>query len=109
MSKVYVVNGSTTTMYDDSTDFATASVHTTISGAVKGLRAEIESRCVALKENLMEQFNDENYADDFDGYNTFEEFWEDWIKDYTCTPTYWSYDTDDLSITVYIKEVELSN
>ena len=108
MNKVYVVNGSTN-LYDDDINFNTASVHTTMNGAAKGLRAEIENRCIALKENFMEQFSDENYAEDFDGYDSFDEFWEDWIKDYTCTPTYWCYNTDVLSITVYIKEIELSN
>ena len=107
MNKVYVVNGITTTLYDDGTDFNTASVHTTESGAIKGLRAEIDNRCACIKEDYMEQFNDEDYAEDFDGYDTFEEFWDDWVKDNTCTPTYWCYSTDELMITIFVKEVEL--
>lgn len=107
MEKVFVVNGITTTMYDDGTDFNTASVHTTEDGARKGLRAEIDNRCACIKEDYMAQFNDEDYAEDFDGYDTFDEFWDDWVKDNTHTPKYWCYSTDELSISVYIQEVEV--
>ena len=109
MDKVYIVNCETITLYDDGTDFDTSSVHTTKDGAIAGLRNAIESRCVFLKDNYKLQFDDEDYADDFDGYDTFDEFWEDFIKDNMSTFDYWSYSTDELTINIYIKEVELSN
>lgn len=110
MNKVYIVNCETITLYDDSTDFDTASVHTTKDGAIAGLRNAIESRCVVLKDEFKLHFNDEDYADDFDGYDTFEEFWEDFIKDNMYTSDYWSFSNDDgLTINIYIKEIELSN
>lgn len=107
MEKVFVISGMTTTMYDDGTDFNVASVHATEDGAKKGLRAEIDNRCACIKEDYMEQFNDEDYAEDFDGYDTFEEFWDDWVKEHTCTSDYWRYDTDELSIVVFVKAVEV--
>lgn len=110
MNKVYIVNCETITLYDDSTNFDTASVHTTKDGAIAGLRNAIESRCVVLKDEFKLHFNDEDYADDFDGYDTFDEFWEDFIKDNMYTSDYWSFSNDDeLTINIYIKEMELSN
>jgi hypothetical protein len=84
--------------------------HVTKDGAIAGLRNAIESRCVGLKDNFMLHFNDEDYADDFDGYDTFDEFWEDFIKDNMYTSDYWTFSNDDdLTINIYIKEMELSN
>lgn len=107
MGKVFVVNGVTDTLYDDGIEYATASVHTTEDGALIGMRKEIDRRCEVLKDDLRSQFNDEDYAEDFDDYDTFEEFWDDWVKDSTHTPKYWCYSTDELSISVYIQEVEV--
>ena len=108
MNEVYIVNGETNTLYDDGCTFDTASVHTTLDGAIAGMRKEIETRCAFLKDDYKLQFEDEDYADDFDGYDTFDDFWEDFIKDYTHTQMYWSYSTDELTISVYIKKLELT-
>lgn len=104
-NKVYVVK-SQVISYDDA--FSTIEgVNRTLAGAKERLLKVVEIMCANIKESSNENFNDEDYADDFDGYNSFEEFWDDWVKDSTHTPKYWCYSTDELSISVYIQEVEV--
>lgn len=107
MEKIFVVNGVTDTLYDDGIECTTASAHTTEDSALIGMRKEIDRRCEFLKNELRSQFNDKDYADDFEGYDTFDEYWDDWVKKSTHDPKYWSYSNDELSINIYVQEVEL--
>ena len=109
MEKVFVVNGVTDSLYDDGIECTIASVHTTENGALIGMRKEIDRRCEFLKDDLRDKFNDEDYAEDFDGYDTFDEFWDNWVENnfLLSDPKYWSYSNDELSINVYVQEVEV--
>lgn len=109
MEKVFVVNGVTDSLYDDGIECKTASVHTTENGALIGMRKEIDRRCEFLKNELQDKFNDEDYADNFDGYDTFDEYWDDLVKNNFLLhdPKYWSYSNDEISINIYVQEVEL--
>ena len=78
MEKVYIVEGQTIS-YDETTT-EIEGVHTTEEGARKGLREEIDSLCEDIKNDLFDKFNDEDYAEDFEGYETFEEYWDDWVN-----------------------------
>ena len=107
MDKVYIVNGETIGFED--TYSAIAGVHTTEEGARKRMREEIDSRCVGIKDDLEDKFNDEDYAEDFEGYETFEEYWNDWVDENFVTSDFWRYsDETDFTYVVYItaKEIE---
>lgn len=103
MEKVYIVEGQTIS-YDD-TFSAIAGVHTTEEGARKRLREEIDSRCESVKDLLEDNFNDEDYAEDFEGYETFEEFWVDWVNEHFVTKNFWRYsDETDYTYEVFLTE-----
>ena len=107
MDKVYIVEGQTI-RYDD-TYSAVAGVHTTEEGARKRMREEIDSRCEGIKDDLEDKFNDEDYAEDFEGYETFEEYWNDWVDENFVTSDFWRYsDETDFTYIVYLttREVE---
>ncbi|MBO5956500.1 MAG: hypothetical protein J6Q39_02985 [Bacteroidales bacterium] len=107
MDKVYIVNGETIGFED--TYSAIAGVHTTEEGARKRMREEIDSRCVGIKDQFEEQFNDEDYAEDFEDYETFEEFWTDWVNSNFVTMDYWRYsDETDFTyvVTIVTRKVE---
>lgn len=107
MDKVYIVEGQTIGFED--TYSAIAGVHTTEEGARKRMREEIDSRCIGIKDQFEAQFNDEDYAEDFEDYETFEEFWADWVGSNFVTSDYWRYsDETDFTYVVYIttKEIE---
>ena len=78
MKKVYIVEGQKIS-YDETTT-EIEGVHTTEEGARKGLREEIDSLCEDIKNDLFDKFNDEDYAEDFEGYETFGEYWDDWVN-----------------------------
>ena len=101
MDKVYIVEGQTIG-YDD-TYSAIAGVHTTEESARKRMREEIDSRCVGIKDDLEDKFGDEDYAEDFEGYETFEEYWNDWVDENFVTKNFWRYsDETDLTYIVYL-------
>ena len=101
MDKVYIVEGQTIGF--DDTYSAIAGVHTTEEGARKRMREEIDSRCIGIKDQFEEQFNDEDYAEDFEDYETFEEFWTDWVDGNFVTMDYWRYsDETDFTYVVSI-------
>ena len=107
MDKVYIVNGSTIDIED--TYSAIAGVHTTEEGARKRMREEIDSRCAGIKDDLEDKFNDEDYAEDFEDYETIEEYWNDWVDENFVTRNFWRYsDETDLTYIVYLtaREVE---
>lgn len=101
MDKVYIVNGETIGFED--TYSAIAGVHTTEEGARKRMREEIDSRCIGIKDQFEEEFNDEDYAEDYEDYETFEEFWADWVDNHFVTKNFWRYsDETDFTYVVSI-------
>ena len=108
MEKVYIVEGQTID-YND-TFSAIAGVHTTEEGARKRMYEEIDSRCEIVKELLEDNFNDEDYAEDFEGYETFEEFWVDWVNEHFVSKNFWRYsDESDYTYVVSIIEKNLED
>lgn len=103
MEKVYIIEGRTTT-YDDVYGGVVA-VNATEEGARKRMYKEIDSRCESVKELLEDNFNDEDYAEDFEGYDTFEEFWADWVDKHFVTQNLWRYsDETDYTYEVFLTE-----
>lgn len=103
MEKVYIIEGRTTT-YDE-VNGGVAAVNATEEGARKRMYEEIDSRCESVKELLEDNFNDEDYAEDFEGYETFEEFWSDWVNEHFVTQNLWRYsDESDYTYEVFLTE-----
>ena len=108
MEKVYIVEGQTIS-YDETTT-EIEGVHTTEEGARKGLREEIDSLCEDIKNDLFDKFNDEDYAEDFEGYETFEEYWDDWVNEHFVAENFWRYsDETDFTYVVSIIEKNLED
>ena len=103
MEKVYIIEGQTTT-YDDVYGGVVV-VNATEEGARKRMYEEIDSRCESVKELLEDNFNDEDYAEDFEGYETFEEFWADWVNEHFVTKNFWRY-SDETDYTYVVSLVE---
>ena len=103
MEKVYIVEGQTISCDETITEIE--GVHTTEEGAKKALREEIDSLCENINSDLYDKFNDEDYAEDFEGYETFEEFWEDWVYEHFVTQNLWRYsDETDYTYEVFLTE-----
>ena len=108
MEKVYIVEGQTISCDETITEIE--GVHTTEEGARKGLREEIDSLCEDIKNDLFDKFNDEDYAEDFEGYETFEEYWDDWVSENFVTKNFWRYsDETDFTYVVSIIEKNLED
>ena len=108
MEKVYIVEGQTIS-YDETTT-EIEGVHTTEEGARKGLREEIDSLCEDIKNDLFDKFNDEDYAEDFEGYETFEEYWDDWVNEHFVAEDFWRYsDESDYTYVVSLIEKNLED
>ena len=103
MEKVYIVEGQTIS-YDETTT-EIEGVHTTEEGARKGLREEIDSLCEDIKNDLFDKFNDEDYAEDFEGYETFDEYWDDWVSENFVTKNFWRY-SDETDFTYIVSIIE---
>ena len=103
MKKVYIVEGQTIS-YDETTT-EIEGVHTTEEGARKGLREEIDSLCEDIKNDLFDKFNDEDYAEDFEGYETFEEYWDDWVNEHFVAGDFWRY-SDETDYTYVVSLIE---
>ena len=103
MEKVYIVEGQTIS-YDETTT-EIEGVHTTEEGARKGLREEIESLCEDIKNDLFDKFNDEDYAEDFEGYETFEEYSDDWVNEHFVAEDFWRY-SDETDYTYVVSLIE---
>ena len=82
MEKVYIVEGQTISCDETITEIE--GVHTTEEGAKKGLREEIDELVAHIKDDFEDMFYDEDYAEDFEGYETFEEYWDDWVNEHFC-------------------------
>ena len=103
MEKVYIVEGQAIS-YDETTT-EIEGVHTTEEGARKGLREEIDSLCEDIKNDLFDKFNDEDYAEDFEGYETFEEYWDDWVNEHFVAEDFWRY-SDETDYTYVVSLIE---
>ena len=103
MEKVYIVEGQKIS-YDETTT-EIEGVHTTEEGARKGLREEIDSLCEDIKNDLFDKFNDEDYAEDFEGYETFEEYWDDWVNEHFVAEDFWRY-SDETDYTYVVSLIE---
>ena len=101
MEKVYIVEGQTISCDETITEIE--GVHTTEEGAKKGLREEIDERVAHIKDDFEDMFYDEDYAEDFEGYETFGEYWDDWVNEHFIAENLWRY-SDELD---YIYEVSI--
>ena len=89
--------------YDDASAYVSG-VYATEEGAKAGMRKAIESSCVGIKDDIEENLEDE----DLEGYESFEEYWHEWIENRFQSPSYWLYsDEDSMTITVQILEKTL--
>ena len=89
--------------YDDASAYVSG-VYATEEGAKAGMRKAIESSCVGIKDDIEENLEDE----DLEGYESFEEYWDEWVEDRFQSPSYWLYsDEDSMTITVQILEKTL--
>ena len=89
--------------YDDASAYVSG-VYATEEGAKAGMRKAIESSCVGIKDDIEESLEEE----DLEGYESFEEYWDEWVEDKFQSPSYWLYsDEDSMTITVQILEKTL--
>ena len=89
--------------YDDASAYVSG-VYATEEGAMAGMRKAIESSCVGIKDDIEESLEEE----DLEGYESFEEYWDEWVEDKFQSPSYWLYsDEDSMTITVQILEKTL--
>ena len=89
--------------YDDASAYVSG-VYATEEGAKAGMRKAIESSCVGIKDVIEENLEEE----DLEGYESFEEYWDEWVEDKFQSPSYWLYsDEDSMTITVQILEKTL--
>ena len=108
MEKVYIIEGRTTT-YDE-VNGGVAAVNATEEGARKRMYEEIDERVAGIKESYEDKFGDEDYAEDFEGYETFEEFWANWVDENFVTENFWRYsDETDFTYVVSIIEKNLED
>ena len=89
--------------YDDASAYVSG-VYATEEGAKAGMRKAIESSCIGIKDDIEENLEDE----DLEGYESFEEYWDEWVENRFQSPSYWLYsDEDSMTITVQIIEKTL--
>ena len=89
--------------YDDASAYVSG-VYATEEGAKAGMRKAIESSCVGIKDDIEENLEEE----DLEGYESFEEYWDEWVENRFQSPSYWLYsDEDSMTITVQILEKTL--
>ena len=89
--------------YDDASAYVSG-VYATEEGAKAGMRKAIESSCVGIKDDIEENLEDE----DLEGYESFEEYWDESVENRFQSPSYWLYsDEDSMTITVQILEKTL--
>ena len=103
MKKVYIVEGQTISCDETITEIE--GVHTTEEGAKKGLREEIDERVSHIKDDFEDMFYDEDYAEDFEGYETFGEYWDDWVNEHFISEDFWRY-SDESDYTYEVSIIE---
>ena len=97
MDKVFVVTSEVVT-YDDFNSNVEG-VFTNEDSAKKRMMEAIERMCECQKENLECDYEDE--ADEL-GYDSFEEYWSEWVNEGFVTPNFWRYTDDDMTIVIAI-------
>ena len=103
MEKVYIVEGQTISC--DDTYSAIVGVHATEEGARKRMYEEIDERVSDIKDDFEDMFYEEDYAEDFEGFETFEEFWANWVNEHFVTQNFWRYsDETDFTYVVSLTE-----
>ena len=97
MDKVFVVTSEVVT-YDDFNS-CVEGVFTNEESAKKRLIAVIDRMCETQKENLECDYEDEELE-----YDTFEDYWDEWINEGFVTPNhcFWRYVEDDMTIVIAI-------
>jgi hypothetical protein len=107
-TKVYIVDGQTLSYGDVFSNIV--GVFLTEESAKKRMREAIDAVCAEVKLSLEEQFNDEDYEEDYEGYVSFDEFWDDFVSENFVTSHLWRYsDESDYTYIVMITERELEN
>ena len=100
--KIYIVLEENLS-YDDATAHVYGA-YATKQGAQAGLRKAIEASCAGIKDDIKENLEEE----DLEGYDSFDEYWDEWIENGYESITYWSYsDEDSQTITIQIMEKTL--
>lgn len=105
MEKVYIVKSETLTT-DDFFSLI-CGVYKSKESALSKMKAEINDLCEDIRENLECDFEVENEEL---GYDSFEEYWEDWVAENFVTPTFWRYSNeDDKTLIVSIMRVDVED
>lgn len=100
--KVYVILEESVS-YDDATAYVSG-VYSTMEGAKSGLRRTIEASCSGIKDDIEVNLEEEDLED----YESFEEYWDEWVENRYDSDRLWSYsDEDSQSITIQIVEKTL--
>lgn len=97
MDKVFVVTSEVVTYDDFNSDVE--GVFTNEDSAKKRMMESIERMCESQKESLECDYEDE--ADEL-GYDSFEEYWSEWVNEGFVTPNFWRYTDDDMTIVIAI-------
>ena len=100
--KVYVILEESVS-YDDATAYVSG-VYSTMEGAKSGLRRAIEVSCAGIKDDIEDNLEEE----DLEEYDSFDEYWDEWVENRYDSDRLWSYsDEDSQSITIQIIEKAL--
>jgi hypothetical protein len=97
--KVYVILEESVS-YDDATAYVSG-VYSTMEGAKSGLRRAIEVSCAGIKDDIEDNLEEE----DLEEYDSFDEYWDEWVENRYDSECLWSYSAEDSqSITIQIVE-----
>lgn len=96
--KVYVIFDECITCDDVST--SVFGVFASEESAKARMKEAIEVCCVGIKEDIEENLEEE----DLEGYESFEEYWDEWVEERFESPTFWLYWDDDSQIVIKIIE-----
>ena len=102
--KVYVVLEESVSYDDASADVC--GVYATMEAARSGLRKAIEISCAGIKDDIEDNLEEE----DLEEYDSFDEYWDEWVENGYQSATEWSYsDEDSQTITIQILEKTLED
>jgi hypothetical protein len=107
MEYIFVITSEVIGIYDDDIDFDVLVAHKDKDRAFASLREIINGTCVNIRDDHKAMFNDEDYAEDFEDYDSFEQYWDEWVSVHFVTPVFWQYSTDEFTINIHLKEVKL--
>lgn len=97
MDKVFVVTSEVVDIDDFNCNVE--GIFTNEESAKKRLVEVIERMCYTFKEDLECDYEDE--ADELE-YDSFEEYWNEWVNERFVTPSFWKYSDDDMDIVITI-------